>query len=83
MGLSAQAIEEIGEPRIEIDLDQDRHGEQRDDAWLGKDLLALKAEEQHQRGQQRCERQRLQRAASFAESVMRRRNWATMTGSTI
>ena len=39
------AIEQIGEARVEIDLDQDRNGQQADDKRLADDLLALQAEE--------------------------------------
>ena len=60
MGFAGHAIEQIGEPGVEIDLDQDRHGEQDDDQRLREDLLALEAEQQHQRRQQRHERKRLQ-----------------------
>jgi hypothetical protein len=42
-------------------VDQDRHGQQRDDERLRQDLLALEAEQQDQGCQQRYERERLQR----------------------
>ena len=47
MLLAAPAVEEIGEARVEIDLDDDRHRDERDDQRLGDDLLALEGEEQH------------------------------------
>ena len=60
MLLARRPVEQIGKAGVEIDLDQDRHGQQRDDHRLGDDLFALKAEQQHQRGQQRHQRGRLQ-----------------------
>ena len=60
MLLARNAVQQIGEAGIEIDLDQDRHRQQRDHKRLRQDLLALKAEQQHQCRQQRDERQRLQ-----------------------
>ena len=50
------AVQQIGERRIEEDLDQDRHGQQRDDQRLREDRLALEGEQQHQRQQQRGDR---------------------------
>jgi hypothetical protein len=41
-------IQPIGQPRIEIDLHQDRHRQQRDDEGLAHDLFALQAEQQHE-----------------------------------
>ena len=40
-----RAVEPIGNPRIEIDLDDDGHREQRDDQRLPDDLLALESEQ--------------------------------------
>ncbi|MNU03570.1 hypothetical protein D3C72_2476480 [compost metagenome] len=41
----AQApVQDIGQARVEVDLQQDRHREYRDYQWLGHDLLALEAE---------------------------------------
>src|SRR3546814_8585067 len=48
----------VSEPGVEIDLDQDRHREQRDDQRLRDDLFALKPEQQHERREQRDERDR-------------------------
>jgi hypothetical protein len=66
---SPAAVEQIGEAGVEIDLDQDRHGQQRDDQRLRDDLLALEAEQQHQRRQQRDQRQRLERASKVRSSA--------------
>lgn len=52
-----QAVRQAG---IEIDLNQDRHGQQCDDERLPEDLLALESEEQHQCGEQRGERRQVQ-----------------------
>jgi hypothetical protein len=60
MLFTRNAIHEIGEPRIQIDLDQDRHGEKGNHQWLVKDLPALKAKQQHQSGEQGRKRNRLQ-----------------------
>jgi hypothetical protein len=54
----SRAVEQIGQPGVEIDLNQDRNRQQRDDQRLGDDLLALEAEQQHQGRQQRDERDR-------------------------
>ena len=78
-------------PGIEIDLDDDRHREQRDDERLPHDLLALKAEQQHQRRQQRDERYRLQPPQGArpapprrrARSSARRHSCAAITGTTM
>src|SRR3546814_8172828 len=48
----------VSEPGVEIDMDQDRHREQRDDQRLRDDLFALKPEQQHERREQRDERDR-------------------------
>ena len=53
-------IERVGDPGIEIDLNDDRHREQRDDQRLAHDLFALKAEQQHKGCQKSDERDRLQ-----------------------
>ena len=52
----APAVEQIGEAGVEIDLDQDRHGENGDDRRLRYDLVALEGKEQHQGDQQRRDR---------------------------
>ena len=59
MRLAGCAIQKISESRIEIDLDQDRHGQHCDDQRLRQDLLALEAEQKNQRREQRHERNRL------------------------
>ena len=91
MLLAGSAIKQIGEPGVEIDLDQDRNSEQRDDQRLRDDLFALEAEQQHQRRQQRDERDRAERgqqprrapARPPDASSRRRRSCATMTGTTM
>ena len=55
------AVQPVGERRVEIDLYQDRHGEQHDHERLLEDLRALEAEQQHERRKQRPEREGLQR----------------------
>ena len=65
------AVEQIGEPGIEVDLDQDRHGEQHDHQRLPQDLLALEAEQQDQGRQQGEQRDRLQAARAAAEAPAR------------
>jgi ArsR family transcriptional regulator len=50
---------DVGEARIEIDLNEDRHGQQRDDNRLRKNLRALEYKQQHQCRQQCQERHRL------------------------
>ena len=44
MRLARDAIQEISEPRIEIDLNQDRHRQDRNDQGLCQDLFALESE---------------------------------------
>ena len=89
MRLAGCAIQQIGKTRIEIDLDQDRHRQHGDDQRLGQDLLALEAEQQHQRREQRDERNRLQgrkqreSAAAAARDTLRRTICAMMTGTTM
>lgn len=41
----------VGKTRVEIDLNQDRHGEQADDERLANDLFALQAEQDDERQQ--------------------------------
>ena len=85
------AIEQVSQPGVEIDLDQDRHRQDRDDQRLCQDLLALEAEQQHQRGQQRHQRDRLQRGQEPRErggspppaSTLRRTICAMITGTTM
>ena len=73
MRFAGGAIEQVGEAGVEIDLDQDRHGQQRDDQRLAQDLLALEAEQQHERRQQRDERDGLQRAQQPLRALPARR----------
>src|SRR5215207_6943919 len=60
MRFAGRAVEQIGKPRIEIDLDEDRHRQHGDDQRLPEDLLALEAEQENERRQQGEERDRLQ-----------------------
>ena len=55
MRFSGRSIEDVGQARVEIDLNEDRHRQHGDDQGLRKNLLALKAEEENQRGKQRHE----------------------------
>src|SRR3546814_9028330 len=71
LGDAEPPAQPIGEACIEIDLDQDRHRQQRDDQRLGDDLLALKAEQQDQRGEQRHQRYRSEEHTSELQSLMR------------
>jgi hypothetical protein len=48
-------VQPIGKSRIEIDLYDDWHGQQRDDDRLSYDLLPLQPEQKQQRQQQRAE----------------------------
>ena len=59
MLLTGETVEQIGQPGVEVDLDEDRHGEERDDQRLRQDLLPLKAEQQDERSKQRQQRSRL------------------------
>ena len=54
-----RAVDRVGNASIEIDLNHDRHRQQRDNERLPDDLLALKSEQQHQSGQQGDQRDRL------------------------
>ena len=60
MGFAGRPVQEIGEARVEVDLDQDRHRQQRDDQRLLDDLFALETEQQHEGRQQGHQRGRLQ-----------------------
>ena len=53
-------VELVGNAGVEINLNHDRDGEERDNERLPHDLLALKPEQQHERRQQRDQRNRLQ-----------------------
>ena len=53
MLFAGPAIEEIGEPGVEVDLHQDRHGQQGDHHGLRDDLFPLKPEQKDQRCQKR------------------------------
>jgi hypothetical protein len=57
-----RAVQRVGNPGVEIDLNDDRHREQQDDDRLPHDLLALEPEQQDERRQQREERDRPKRA---------------------
>ena len=59
MALTRHAVQDVGEPRIQIDLDEDGDGEEADDGRLGNDLLALKTKQQHQSGLKCDKRDRL------------------------
>jgi hypothetical protein len=37
------AVQPVSQPRVEIDLYQDRHRQERNDNWLAHDLFALQA----------------------------------------
>ncbi len=85
-------MSQIGEAGIEIDLDEDRHREQRDDERLRDDLLALEAEQQHQRREQRDERDAAAAAraalssaacAAAGQHAGARSSCATITGTTM
>jgi hypothetical protein len=52
-------VDRIGDTGVEIDLNDDRHRQQRDDQRLPDNLLALKSEQQHESGQQSDQRDRL------------------------
>ncbi len=72
---------------VEIDLDQDRHGQQGDDERLRQDLFALEAEQQHQGGEQGDQRHRaegvqqpIQAACPPEASRARRTSCATSPG---
>src|SRR3546814_2299084 len=67
--LSRRPVQQVGEARVEVDLDEDRHRQQEDDERLGQDLLALEAEQQHQGGQQGD--QRSEEHTSELQSLMR------------
>ena len=56
MGDAQPAVQPVSERRREIDLNDDGHGEQRDDQRLRQDLPALEREEQHDRREQRGNR---------------------------
>ncbi len=52
MGDAELPVQQVGQPRVEVDLDQDRHRQHGDHQGLIQDLLPLEAEQQHQGGQQ-------------------------------
>lgn len=56
----------IGKPRVEIDLNQDRHRQQQDHDGLRENAVALKSEQQHKGCQQCAKRQRLEHAQGAA-----------------
>ena len=51
MLLARHPVEHISEAGVEIDLDQDRYGEQADNQRLRQNLLALETEQHDQRCQ--------------------------------
>jgi hypothetical protein len=59
---AGRTVEQIGQRCVEIDPNQDRNGEERDDERLIDDLLALEAEEKHQHQEERDQRGGLQLA---------------------
>jgi hypothetical protein len=67
MLFAGETVQQIGEARVEIDLDDDRHGQQQNDDRLRDDPFALEAEQRHQRRQQGDERRRLQRREQTRE----------------
>jgi MFS transporter, DHA2 family, multidrug resistance protein len=67
MLLARGPVQDVGEPSVEVDLDQDWDRQERDDEWLRQDLLALESEQEDQRGQKRHQRERLQRAHQAGE----------------
>lgn len=56
MGDAELAIEQVAKAGIKVDLDQDWHRQHRDNQLLIENLLALKPEQEHQRPQQRDNR---------------------------
>ena len=50
------AHQPVGQAGIEVDLDQDGYCQQKHHWPLGQDVLGLEGEDQHQRGQQRHDR---------------------------
>ena len=48
MRLTKSAVQPVSQRRVEKDLDQDRHGEHRDNERLLQDGLALEREQEHQ-----------------------------------
>lgn len=63
-----RAVQPVGDPGIEINLDHDRHRQQEDHQRLANDLFALKAEQQHERREQCDERDRLQNPKQLQQS---------------
>src|SRR5450755_4117168 len=59
MGFSRQAIQDVGQRRVEVHLDQDRHGKYGDNRWLCQNLLPLKAKQENQGRKQRDQGDRL------------------------
>ena len=83
------AVEQVGQAGVEVDLDQDRHRQQRDDQRLRQDLLALEAEQQDQRRQQRrsdetgCSRSSTGFRTPGRAQQRRPPAWAMSTGMTM
>lgn len=55
---SEAPTEPVCQSSVEVDLDQDRHGQHGNHERLREDRLALEAEQQHQRRQERDKRNR-------------------------
>ena len=68
MGLPGGAVEEISQRRVEVHLEQDRHGEEHDHQRLTEDLLSLKSEQQHKGAQERNKAERTEPAQRRGES---------------
>ena len=73
------AVEHVSQAGIEIDLDQDRHGQQQDHQGLGDDLLALQAKQQNQRCQLALHRRARHRGAALAPGAAQ--SWAGRPGA--
>ena len=57
MRFTGEPVQRIGQTGVEIDLYQNRNRQHGDDRRLFHDLLALKAKQQYERGQQGDERE--------------------------
>jgi hypothetical protein len=64
------AVQQVGEPAVQVDLDQDRHRQQSDhERPLLHKLLPLEAEQQDQGREQGADRDRLEPPAKALEAV--------------
>src|SRR5690606_16993498 len=61
------SVEQVGQSRVQHDLDEDRYGQQGDDERLPEDGLALEGEQQDQRDQQGADRERAEPAGNALE----------------